>query len=69
VHLITAVHNVQHPIFIGKVAKVVFEDYVFIGTQITILSVETISNGAVVIACVCVTNDMPPITDVGGIIG
>ena len=67
VHIITADHDVQHPKCIGRVAKVVIEDYVFIGTRATILPGITIGKGAVVAACACVTKDVPPYTVVGGV--
>jgi acetyltransferase-like isoleucine patch superfamily enzyme len=67
VHIITADHDVQHPMCIGRVAKVVIQDYVFIGSRATILPGVVIGKGAVVAACACVTKDVPPYTIVGGV--
>jgi maltose O-acetyltransferase len=67
VHIITADHDVQHPMFLGRMAKVVIEDYVFIGSRATILPGITIGKGSVVAACACVTKDVPPYTVVGGV--
>jgi maltose O-acetyltransferase len=67
VHIITADHDVQHPACIGRVAKVVIEDYVFIGSRATILPGITVGKGAVVAACACVTKDVPPFSVVGGV--
>ncbi len=67
VHIISADHDIQDPIFIGRTAKVVIEDYVFIGSRATILPGIIIGKGAVVAACACVTKDVPPYTVVGGV--
>jgi maltose O-acetyltransferase len=67
VHIITADHDIQHPMFIGRTAKVVIEDYVFIGSRATILPGITIGKGAVVAVGACVTKDVPPYTVVGGV--
>jgi maltose O-acetyltransferase len=67
VHIITADHDVQHPLFIGRIANVVIDDYVFIGSRATIMPGITIGIGAVVAACACVTKDVPPYTVVGGV--
>lgn len=67
VHIISADHDVQHPQCIGREAKVVIEDFVFIGSRATILPGVRVGKGAVVAACACVTKNVPAYSIVAGI--
>jgi maltose O-acetyltransferase len=67
VHIITADHDVQDAKFGGRVAGVVIEDYVFIGSRATILRGVTIGRGAVVSSCACVTKNVPSNSIVSGV--
>lgn len=67
VHIITADHDVQHPMCAGRKGKVVIHKHVFIGSRATILPGVTIGEGAVVAACACVTKDVPEYTIVAGV--
>ena len=66
VRILTADHDPQSPTFESRVAGVILEDYVFIGTRAVILPGITVGKGAVVAAGSVVTRDVPPRTIVGG---
>ncbi len=65
------IYNSQHDIndenFMATNAKVIIEDYVFIGPRVIILAGVTIGRGAIVAAAAVVTKDVPPYAIVGGV--
>jgi acetyltransferase-like isoleucine patch superfamily enzyme len=67
VHLITADHDIDDPMCSGRKRNIVIESYVFIGSRATLLPGITLSEGAVVAACACVTKDVPALTVVAGV--
>lgn len=67
VRIYTMEHNVDDPQFREVGAPVVIEDYVVIGTRVTILPGVTIGKGAVVASGAVVTKDVSPFTVVGGV--
>lgn len=67
VRIYTMEHDVDSPEFAERGAAVVIEDYVVIGTRVTILPGVTIGKGAVVASGAVVTKDVAPYTVVGGV--
>jgi acetyltransferase-like isoleucine patch superfamily enzyme len=67
VRIYTMEHDIDDPNFAEVGAPVVIEDYVVIGTRVTILPGVTIGKGAVVASGAVVTRDVPPYTVVGGV--
>ncbi|OGG30645.1 hypothetical protein A3A63_02325 [Candidatus Gottesmanbacteria bacterium RIFCSPLOWO2_01_FULL_46_9] len=67
VRIYTMEHDVDDPDFAEIAAPVVIEDYVVVGTRVTILPGVTIGKGAVVASGAVVTRDVPPFTVVGGV--
>ena len=67
VRIFTMEHDIQDPNFAEIGAPVVIEDYVVIGTRVTILPGVTIGKGAVVASGAVVTHDVPRYTVVGGV--
>lgn len=63
----TSEHDLKDPTMKAIEAKVVIEDYVFIGPRAIILPGVTIGKGAVVAAGAVVTKDVPPRAIVAGI--
>jgi len=65
------IYNSQHDIndenFMATNAKVIIEDYVFIGPRAIILAGVTVGRGAVIGAGAVVTKDVPPYAIVGGV--
>lgn len=62
----TSQHDIDSEDFHAIEAKVVIEDYVFIGPRAIILPGVTIGRGAVIAAGAVVTKNVPPMTIVGG---
>ncbi len=67
VMIYTSEHDINDPEFKAHSAKVVIEDYVFIGPRAIILPGVTIGRGAVVGAGAVVTKDVAPFAVVGGV--
>lgn len=67
VRIYTMQHDIDVPDFKEVGAPVVIEDYVVIGTRVTILPGVTIGKGAVVASGAVVTKDVAPFTVVGGV--
>jgi len=67
VRIYTMEHDIDSPLFAETGAPVTIEDYVVIGTRVTILPGVTIGEGAVVASGAVVTRDVPPYTVVGGV--
>ena len=65
--IITADHDPQCQLCSTRLSSVSIEDYVFIGSRVTILPGVTIGKGAVIAACSCVTKDVKPFQIVAGI--
>ena len=65
--ILTADHDVTTTNLVGRVAPVIINDDVFVGTRATILKGVTIGRGAAIAACACVTKDVPPFAIVAGI--
>lgn len=63
----TMEHDIDSPDFAETGAPVVIDDYVVIGTRVTILPGVHIGKGAVVASGAVVTHDVDPYTVVGGI--
>lgn len=63
----TSQHDIDAEDFHAIEAKVVIEDYVFIGPRAIILPGVTIGRGAIIAAGAIVSKDVPPMTVVGGI--
>lgn len=66
VHIITADHDVQDSMCIGRTNKVIIKNHVVIGSRATVLPGVVVGEGAVIAACACVTKDVPPYTIVAG---
>ena len=60
-------HDIDSPDFAEIGAPVIIEDYVVIGTRVTILPGVTIGRGAVVASGAVVTGDVAPYAVVGGV--
>jgi len=60
-------HDIDSPDFAETGAPVVIEDYVVIGTRVTILPGVTIGKGAVVASGAVVTHDVAAFDVVGGV--
>lgn len=67
VRIFTMEHDIDDPFFKEISAPVTIEDYVVIGTRVTILPGVKIGKGAVVASGAVVTKDVDPYTVVGGI--
>lgn len=67
VRIYTMEHDVQSEVFAETGAPVTIEDYVVIGTRVTILPGVTIGKGAVVASGAVVTKDIAPYAIVGGV--
>ena len=67
VYIWTLQHDPQDSDFITKGGGVTIEDYVWIGSRVTILPNVTIGEGAVVATGAVVTKDIPKFAIVGGI--
>lgn len=67
VRIYTMEHNINDPDFHETGAPVIIEDYVVIGTRVTILPGVRIGRGAVVATGAVVTKDVPEYTVVGGV--
>lgn len=67
VRIYTMEHDIDSPTFAELGAPVVIEDYVVIGSRVTILPGVTIGRGAVVASGAVVTHDVDPYTVVGGV--
>jgi acetyltransferase-like isoleucine patch superfamily enzyme len=67
VRIYTMQHDIDSATFAEVGAPVVIEDYVVIGTRVTILPGVTIGRGAVVASGAVVTKDVPAYTVVGGV--
>ncbi len=67
VRIYTMQHDIDDPDFKEVGAPVTIEDYVVIGTRVTILPGVTIGKGAVVASGAVVTKDVAPYTVVGGV--
>lgn len=67
VHIYTAQHDMQDPLFGETGGPVVLEEYVSVGSRATILPGVTVGKGAVVAAGAVVTKNVSPYTIVGGV--
>jgi maltose O-acetyltransferase len=67
VAVFTAEHDIDDPDFRMTGGSVTVDDYVYIGSRVTILPGVTIGKGAVVATGAVVTRDVPPYTVVGGV--
>jgi putative colanic acid biosynthesis acetyltransferase WcaF len=67
VRIYTREHDIDSPDFAEVGGPVVIEDYVYIGTRVTILPGVRIGHGAVVASGAVVTKDVPPFALVGGV--
>jgi acetyltransferase-like isoleucine patch superfamily enzyme len=67
VRVYTMEHDINSPEFAEVGGPVIIEDYVVIGTRVTILPGVTIGKGAVVASGAVVTKDVAPFTVVGGV--
>lgn len=67
VRIFTMEHDIDDPFFAAVGAPVRIEDYVVIGTRVTILPGVTIGRGAVIASGAVVTKDVPEYTVVGGV--
>lgn len=67
VRIFTMQHDIDDPDFREVGAPVVIDDYVVIGTRVTILPGVHIGRGAVVASGAVVTRDVAPYTVVGGV--
>lgn len=67
VRIYTMQHDVDDPNFAEVEGDVVIEDYVVIGTRVTILPGVHLGKGAVVASGAVVTKDVEPYTVVGGV--
>ncbi len=67
VRIYTMEHDIDSPTFAETGAPVVIEDYVVIGSRVTILPGVTIGKGAVVASGAVVTRDVEPYAVVGGV--
>lgn len=67
VRIYTMEHDIDDPYFAEIGQDVTIEDYVVIGTRVTILPGVTIGKGAVIASGAVVTKDVEPFTVVGGV--
>lgn len=67
VRIFTMEHDIDSSDFAEVSAPVTIEDYVVIGTRVTILPGVTIGKGAVIASGAVVTKDVAPYTVVGGV--
>ncbi len=67
VRIFTMEHNINDAQFAEREGPVIIEDYVVIGTRVTILPGVRIGKGAVVASGAVVTKDVAPYTIVGGV--
>jgi acetyltransferase-like isoleucine patch superfamily enzyme len=67
VRIFTMEHDIDDPNFAEVAGAVTIEDYVVIGTRVTILPGVTIGKGAVIASGAVVTKDVPAYTVVGGV--
>lgn len=67
VHIWTAQHDWNSPLFSYETGAVAIEDHAWISTRVTVLPGVTIGEGAVVAAGSVVTSDVKPYTLVGGV--
>ena len=67
VRIYTREHDIDSPEFSERGGPVVIEDYVYIGTRVTILPGVRIGRGAVVASGAVVAKDVPPFMLVGGV--
>lgn len=67
VRIYTMEHDINSPDFKEVGAPVIIEDYVVIGSRVTILPGVTIGKGAVVASGAVVTKDVEPYSVVGGV--
>lgn len=67
VRIYTMEHDIDDPEFREVAGKVTIDDYVVIGTRVTILPGVHIGKGAVVASGAVVTKDVAPYTVVGGV--
>lgn len=67
VRIYTRQHDIDDPYFAECGGPVVIEDYVYVGTRVTILPGVRIGRGAVVASGAVVTTDVPPYMLVGGV--
>jgi acetyltransferase-like isoleucine patch superfamily enzyme len=67
VRIFTMEHDIDDPDFKERSAPVTIDDYVVIGTRVTVLPGVHIGKGAVVASGAVVTDDVAPYTVVGGI--
>ncbi len=67
VRIYTREHDIDSPTFAEVGGPVVIEDYVYIGTRVTILPGVRIGRGAVVASGAVVARDVPEYTLVGGV--
>lgn len=67
VRIFTMEHDIDDPDFSERGAPVIIEDYVVIGTRVTILPGVTIGKGAVVASGAVVTESVEPYAVVGGV--
>lgn len=67
VRIYTMQHDIDDPFFKEVEGEVVIEDFVVIGTRVTILPGVHIGNGAVVASGAVVTHDVEPFSLVGGV--
>jgi maltose O-acetyltransferase len=67
VRMYTMQHDIDSPTFEEVGAPIVIEDYVVIGTRVTILPGVTVGKGAVVASGAVVTKDVAPYAVVGGV--
>lgn len=66
VTILTADHDPDSPTFDGRMRPTSIEDFVFIGTNATLLPGISVGEGAVIAAGSVVTKDVPPYTIVAG---
>jgi acetyltransferase-like isoleucine patch superfamily enzyme len=67
VRIYTMEHDIDDPMFAEIGGPVVIEDYVVVGTRVTILPGVTIGKGAVIASGAVVTKDVAPYAVVGGV--
>lgn len=67
IRIYTMEHDIDDPDFATCGGPVVIDDYVYVGTRVTILPQVHIGKGAVVASGAVVTKDVPPYMLVGGV--
>lgn len=67
VHFLTAEHDMDDPDFGNILARIVVDDYVWIGTRAMIMPGVRLGYGCVVAAGAVVTKDVPALAVVGGV--